>query len=257
MRRNDLKNIIITGGPTNEYIDEVMKITNMSTGSLSLSLTHQFVKKGYRVTFVVNRNVRREELAKYQEDGSLVIHPVETTEEMLNSLEALSRDGTSYGLVLHAAAVGDYKADFTFLMDDLAHQLYMGFKEGDFNDEGQILTFLKNGSYRIDNQSKISSYQDTLTVKLGLTPKIIKNLRSWFPQSLLVGCKLLDKVTKEELFEVAQHLAIKNNMDYILANDLNDLRGGKASRYLVDSKGYIGIELKSTQEICDYIHQKI
>ncbi|MCF0144780.1 MAG: hypothetical protein HUJ79_06805, partial [Firmicutes bacterium] len=25
-----MKNIIITGGPTNEYIDEVMKITNMS-----------------------------------------------------------------------------------------------------------------------------------------------------------------------------------------------------------------------------------
>ena len=30
--------ILITGGPTNEYIDEVMKITNMSKGSLSKSL---------------------------------------------------------------------------------------------------------------------------------------------------------------------------------------------------------------------------
>lgn len=252
-----MKNIIITGGPTNEYIDEVMKITNMSTGSLSLSLVHEFVNKGYRVTFVVNPSVRTDELIKHQEDNSMVIHTAETTEEMLNSLEALSRDGISYDLVLHAAAVGDYKADFTFLMDDLAHQLFLAFKEGNFNNEEQLLTFLKNGAYRIDNQSKISSYQDSLTVKLALTPKIIKNLRSWFPQSLLIGCKLLDKVSKEELFEVAKHLAVKNEMDYILANDLKDLREGKVSRYLVDSKGYIGIELKSAQEICDYIHQRI
>ena len=32
--------ILITGGPTNEYIDEVMKITNMSKGSLSKSLAN-------------------------------------------------------------------------------------------------------------------------------------------------------------------------------------------------------------------------
>ena len=38
-----MKNVLITGGPTNEYIDEVMKITNMSTGSLSISLAKLFL----------------------------------------------------------------------------------------------------------------------------------------------------------------------------------------------------------------------
>ena len=40
-----MKKIIITGGPTNEPIDEVMKITNMSTGSLSTKLGALFFSK--------------------------------------------------------------------------------------------------------------------------------------------------------------------------------------------------------------------
>ena len=252
-----MKNIIITGGPTNEFIDEVMKITNMSTGSLSISLAHLFLEKNYRVTLIINRNVSTKELHRYEEDGLLIVHLVETTEDMLSSLKTLSSNGTKYDLVIHAAAVGDYKAEFTFLMDDLAREIFSGFEEGKFIDGNQLLDFLRKGSYRIDNQSKISSYQDSLTVKLCLTPKIIGNLRDWYPKSLLVGCKLLDKVPKTELFEVAGHLAQKNKMDYILANDLNDLRSGDGSRYLVNDKGYMGIELKSPEEICDYFDQRI
>ena len=47
-----MKNILITGGPTNEYIDEVMKITNMSTGSLSTNLSKLFLSAGYCVTAI-------------------------------------------------------------------------------------------------------------------------------------------------------------------------------------------------------------
>lgn len=251
-----MKNIIITGGPTNEFIDEIMKITNMSTGSLSITLAELFLKKDYRVTLVINRSVSTKELKAYEEEGRLVVHFVETTEEMFNSLKELSGKGEHYNMIIHAAAVGDYKTDFTFLMDDLAREIFNGFKEGTFNCEDQLLEFLKNGSYRIDNKSKISSYQDSLSVKLGLTPKIIGNLRDWFPESVLVGCKLLEKVSKEELFEVAQHLALKNKMDYILANDLNDLRLGKSSRYLVTGEGYTGVELETPEEICQYFYEK-
>lgn len=252
-----MKNIIITGGPTNEFIDEVMKITNMSTGSLSISLTELFLKKGYRVTLIINRSVSIKDLRSYEELGQLIVHPVETTEEMLNSLKGLSGKDICYDMILHAAAVGDYKADFSFLMDTLAHELFEGFKKDMFKDEDQLLKYLEAGSYRIDNQSKISSYQDSLAVKLGLTPKIIGNLKDWYPESLLVGCKLLEKVTKEELYQVAQKLATKNKMDYILANDLNDLRMGKASRYLVNSEGYTGVELKTSEDICNYFHEII
>ena len=37
------KNIIITSGPTNERLDAVMKITNMSTGALGAVITKDFI----------------------------------------------------------------------------------------------------------------------------------------------------------------------------------------------------------------------
>ncbi len=37
------KNIIITSGPTNEKIDAVMKITNMSTGALGAVVADTFL----------------------------------------------------------------------------------------------------------------------------------------------------------------------------------------------------------------------
>lgn len=252
-----MKNIIITGGPTNEYIDEVMKITNMSTGSLSISLAKYFLEKGWVVTLIINRSVSIKSLDTYIKERRLILHPVETTDEMLTSLKEVSIDGLPYDLLIHAAAVGDYKADFTFLMEELASDVFDGFKEGRFEDKNDLLAYLKNGTYRIDNDSKISSYQDGLTVKLALTPKIISKLREWYPNSTLVACKLLENVAKEELFEVAQHLAKKNKVDYILANDLNDLRLGRESRYLVNQNGYMDVELKSPSEICNYLHERI
>ena len=51
--------ILITGGPTNEYIDEVMKITNMSTGRLAVNLTKMFADEGNEVTLICTRSVAR------------------------------------------------------------------------------------------------------------------------------------------------------------------------------------------------------
>ena len=45
-----MKNVLITGGPTNEYIDEVMKITNMSSGRLATELATHFLGDFYDVT---------------------------------------------------------------------------------------------------------------------------------------------------------------------------------------------------------------
>jgi len=252
-----MKKMIITGGPTNEYIDEVMKITNMSTGSLSLALAQEFLRGGYKVDLVLTRGISYDSLKEYEIGETLRVFPVETTEEMMNQLQELSDEGAGIEGVIHAAAVGDYKADFTFLMEDLAKLLYERAQLEPFTSEGEVLKLLEQGAYRIDNSSKISSYQQNLSVKLTLTPKIIGNLRNWFPRALLVGCKLLENVEKEELYEVARKLAEKNEMDFILANDLADLREGKATRYLVDSVGYSGIALDTPADIFQYIHDRL
>ncbi|MBQ0041157.1 MAG: hypothetical protein KBS56_03935 [Clostridiales bacterium] len=243
-----MKKIIITGGPTNERIDEVMKITNMSTGGTSVALAETFASHGYEVVAILNNMV------KMEPRDNLRIVRVENTEDMLAALENEARlDDTD--AIIHAAAVGDYKGDFTFLLEDMADEIYKALPK--IKSAEDILRIMEDPKCKIDNSSKISSYQKNLTVKLGLTTKIISKLRFWYPKTLLIGCKLLDNVEKGELFDVATALCNKNDMDYILANDLADLQQGKLARYLVNKDGFTQIVLENTDAIFKFVDDKL
>lgn len=243
-----MKKILITGGPTNEPIDEVMKITNMSTGGTSVALAETFASNGYDVVAILNNSVKLESRSNLR-----VVH-VETTDDMLHAIEAEARRD-DIDAIIHAAAVGDYKADYTYLLEDMADEIYSQLREIKSADD--ILAIMENPKCKIDNSSKISSYQKNLTVKLGLTPKIISKLRFWFPDALLIGCKLLENVEKGELFDVASALCNKNHMDYILANDLADLRAGKLARYLINKDGFTQIILDNTDAIFKFVDEKL
>lgn len=244
-----MKNILITAGPTNEYIDEVMKITNMSTGRLGIELTRNFLESGEQVTLIGTRSVFRSGLfEKYHlgNNPNLRSIPIETTEDMYLALEQESKN--PYDLVIHSSAVGDYKPEFSFRMEDLATELVEAIAAGKTTEE-EILSILTNPSCKVNDDTKISSYEPHLTVKLTLTPKLISHLREWYPDAQLVGFKLLENVPKEQLLEVARKLCVKNNMDYIIANDLADLRQGQHLSFLVNKDGYQNTEFHSPEDI--------
>ena len=243
-----MKKIIITGGPTNEPIDEVMKITNMSTGGMAVALGERFHKAGYEVVLVLNNSVRAAE-----RDGVRIVR-VETTDEMMNALENEAKSDDT-DVLIHASAVGDYKADFTFLMEDMADEIFSRMNKIKSADD--ILNILTDPKCRIDNSSKISSYQKNLTVKLGLTPKVISNLRFWFPNTMLIGSIHQENVDNVVPFDVATALCNKNHMDYIMANDLADLRSGKAARYLVNRDGFTEMILEDYDAIFKFVDEKL
>ena len=244
-----MKKILITAGPTNEYIDEVMKITNMSTGRLGLELTKKYLENGDSVTLIATRSVFRSGLFErynFKDKDNLKCIPIETTDDMFNALKSESK--YKYDLVIHSSAVGDYKPAFSFKMEDLATEIVKNIKEGKITYE-EILNILTNPECKVRDDTKISSYEPNLTVKLTLTTKLISHLRIWYPNAILVGFKLLENVTKEHLMEVAQKLCIKNNMDYIIANDLHDLRNGEHLSFLVNENGYQNEEFHSPEDI--------
>ena len=115
-----MKEVMITGGPTNEPIDEVMKITNMSTGSLSVRLGECFLGAGYSVVLILNNAVNTVDLC----GENLEIVRIETTDDMLNALKERSSKGKGADAIIHASAVGDYKSDFSFLLEDMADELF-------------------------------------------------------------------------------------------------------------------------------------
>ena len=243
-----MKKILITGGPTNEPIDEVMKITNMSTGGMAVSLAKLFAEANYEVVLVLNTSVRA------AETENIRIVRVETTEDMMNAIE-MEAKSDNIDAVIHAAAVGDYKPEFSFLMEDLAEEIFE--KRDTIKSYEDILSIMTNPKCKLDTSSKISSYKKDLSVKLGLTPKIIGKLRFWFPDSLLIGFKLLENVKKGELFDLATALCNKNSMDYILANDLADLRSGKKERYLISKDGFSEIILENYDAIFKFVDEKL
>ena len=243
-----MKKILITAGPTNEYIDEVMKITNMSTGRLGVELTKNYLENGDQVTLIATRSVFRGGLFErygLSDNPNLKMVPIETTDDMYKALESEKGD---YDLVIHSSAVGDYKPEFSFTMEAMAEELVNLISEGKISYE-DILSTLTNPKCKVNDDTKISSYEKHLTVKLGLTPKLISHLREWFPNATLVGFKLLENVTKEHLMEVARNLCVKNNMDYIIANDLHDLRQGQHLSFLINKDGYLDVSFHSPEDI--------
>ena len=195
-----MKRVLITGGSTNEPVDEVMRLITMGTGSLSVKLGKLFHDAGWDVTMILNILVNDSTLPK---DEHIRIEWVETTQEMMDALHKES-ETCHYDAVIHSSAVNDYKPEFEFLMEDMAEEIFEALP--DIKSAEDILAILTDPKCRLRNDTKISSYQSNLTIKLGLTPKIISNLRGWFPDTKIFGFKLLENVSEEELLEVATKL---------------------------------------------------
>ena len=74
---------------------------------------------------------------------------------------------------------------------------------------------------------------------LDLTPKVISRIKAISPNTMLIGFKLLEGVSEEELFNVANRLLKKNNADYIIANLLDRIGGGKHFAMVLNNDGIV------------------
>jgi len=151
-------NCIITAGPTFEPLDDVRRLTNFSTGRLGTELANFLTARGHQVTLLIG------EQATYPgERRAQKVTVFSTTADLRAKLKAASR--RKVDAIFHAAAV----SDFTF---------------------GEIFAETSPGEYtRLKASKKISTRQGGMLVELLPTPKIIAELRGWFPQTKIVGWK--------------------------------------------------------------------
>lgn len=246
--------ILITGGPTNEAIDEVMKITNMSTGRSAINLAHMFAKDGHEVTLIGNTALERDALfVQCDLAKKTSFSAVESTADMQAALD--KERNTEYDLVIHNSAVGDYKAQYVSRAEDLAFEIAQDRRLSGTVEEraAGILEHLINPQSLVFAKTKISSNEPNLMVKLALTEKLISHLREWFPKAKLVGFKLLENVSKEELTSVAKELCVKNDLDYVLANDLALINKGQRLWHAVNKKGFAGKDFEDISEVYEFL----
>ncbi len=93
------KRILMTAGPTIEYIDPVRVITNLSSGKTGVLLASELVSAGAKVTLVYGPGIAK------PPNGSKVI-PVRTTKEMFDAVKKEMKK--KFDIVILAAAASDY-----------------------------------------------------------------------------------------------------------------------------------------------------
>lgn len=148
---------VVTAGPTFEPLDQVRRLTNFSTGRLGTELAVYLAQRGHRTTLLLSEQaVHRRSLA------GVDVVSFSTTASLREALVDASK--VKVDAVFHAAAV----CDFTF--GEISRR----------NEQGELVP-VQGG--------KISTREGKLVAELLPTPKLIADLREWFPDSWLVGWK--------------------------------------------------------------------
>jgi phosphopantothenoylcysteine synthetase/decarboxylase len=179
-------NCLVTAGPTYEPLDAVRRLTNFSTGKLGVELANHLTARGHAVMLLVG------ESATYAgERRAQVVRTFTTTASLRNDLMAFG--GQPVDAVFHAAAVSDFS--------------FGGAWE---RSPGGELTAVKAG--------KLSTRSGNLLVELVPTPKLIVELRGWFPHARLAGWKFEVDGQREEVQRAARRQLAAARTDLCVAN---------------------------------------
>ncbi len=180
-------NCLVTAGPTYEPLDNVRRLTNFSTGRLGTELANYLTAQGYRVTLLIG------ESATYAgERRAQAIKNFSTTADLRSKLKSCS--GKKVDAIFHAAAVSDF-----------------GF--------GQLFIEKQTGAFSpLARSKKISTRAGNMFVELVPTPKIIAELRGWFPRACLVGWKFEANGKRADALRAAKKQLVDCATDFCVAN---------------------------------------
>ena len=177
---------IVTAGPTYEPLDNVRRLTNFSSGTLGAQLAASLGKRGHDVTLLIG------EMATYHAELlAKTICTFATTEHLRKLLREASAQPVA--AVFHAAAV----SDFTF---------------------GKLWRRRDDGKLTEATGGKISTRHGNLMAELKPTPKIIQDLRQWFPETIIVGWKYEVDGTRADVLRAAGRQLVESRTDACVGN---------------------------------------
>lgn len=235
-----MKRIVITAGGTSEKIDNVRKITNSSSGKLGMTIANRFLEKvpDVEIYYICSKNALK------LSDIRVKIIEIEGVEDLKNKVTDLLTS-MKIDCFIHSMAVSDYTTDYVTTIDRIKKSI---------KEQGSLDEAFKNIETIVGN--KISSSENNLVIVLKPTPKIISLIKNLSPSTYLVGFKLLDGVTYEELINVAKKLRDKNNCDLVVANDLENIRNGMHKAYIIDKEDKIE-EAQGKEDIAKKLVRRI
>jgi phosphopantothenoylcysteine decarboxylase/phosphopantothenate--cysteine ligase len=180
-------NCIVTAGPTYEPLDDVRRLTNFSTGRLGTELANFLTASGHTVALLIG-----ESATWPGERKARTVKVFSSTKDLHAKLKSFSRKKVD--AIFHAAAVSDF-----------------GF--------GKMYTREAGGKLKSFTPSKkISTRGGNLMVELVPTPKIIAELRGWFPRARIIGWKFEADGRKTDALSAARKQIADCSTDACVAN---------------------------------------
>lgn len=219
-------NVVVTGGGTFAPIDDVRRITNVSTGNFSAQISEACLQRGAHVWHVHASSA----VLPFRRNASLDLDAPDVGEEF----QRLSHVRDSYQFArdrLHLCPIGDgsvrsYARTLREVFEKVSVDIaFLAMAVSDY--EPDIVA------------GKLDSSRETLDLSLHATPKVIRSVRDWAPSAFLVGFKLLSDVTRESLIASAISALETNRVDLTVANDLQTVQRGQHVIHLVRKCGRV------------------
>lgn len=178
--------LVVTAGPTVEPLDAVRRLTNFSSGRLGTTLASFLAGCGHRVILLLSEQA----VYRHAADNVDVI-PFSTTASLRRALVETARQ--SPDAVFHAAAVCDFRFGTLWRTDAHGHRIPV--KEG-----------------------KVRTGEGPVLAELLPTPKLIAELREWYPRARLTGWKYAVDGTRDSLLRTASEQLRRCRTDLCVAN---------------------------------------
>lgn len=209
------KNILVTSGPMRGYIDAVRYISNTSTGRLGAAVAAEALSRGASVTFVYGMGSKTPDVSSSgaEQAGKLSLVEIETMEDLMAAIREKLK-GVCFDAIIHAMAVLDYAPEKR-------------------------------------HEGKIASGMDSLQVTFVKTPKVIKHIRTLWPNAFLVSFKLETGLRQDELVERAYASLQGNGADLVVANNLDEIVGDSHHACLINKQKRIEARCDTRQDIAN------
>ncbi len=187
------KRVLITAGPTWVPIDAVRVISNIATGATGVLLAEKLLKLGAKVTLLLGPV----ESCCLDKKINLIRFTFFAELRRIIAKELISK---KYDIVIHSAAVADYKPKESF-------------------------------------KQKLKSGIRQWNLRLVPTPKVIDSIKKMDQDLFLVGFKLEPKATRKILIDRTVSLIKRARLDLAVANSIHKNR---YRAYIVNKKQIYG-----------------
>lgn len=195
--------VLVIYGGTEEKLDAVRVITNLSTGNTGAALCERLAQKGVMVTAL--RAQRAPKVSVVKVDRTFT-----SAASLKHSLLSLIKND-EFDMVIFCAAISDYAVSA-------------------IEAEGQLL----------NSSEKISSSSEELVLRLSRQPKVITEIAPLLPTTTdLISFKLTSNASEDQVHEAVEKLFEISNLGAVVHNDTRDMKANQHPFTLFSADGSI------------------